>query len=177
MTPRSWRLLAVGIVATLALAGWDISRGDFPLFPVLYLIAMGVSLLRPLTVVDASGVRRPLRLRRFVPWSEVAAVAAPEPGALRVRLMLDGGRAITLDDIPAQQSAAVAELGGRELRRLTPVSIPAPRTIAAERERTDQERAADVDRRARALAAQRAEMAAQAHLRPRGIPRRETPSS
>ncbi|WP_306828599.1 hypothetical protein [Nakamurella flavida] len=166
--------MALGAVAVLVLLVWDLwrGRGGFAGMWLIYFAGLWIYAQRSPTVVDAAGIRRPWRLRRSVTWAEVDAVAAPQLGVEQVRLVLTTGRTLTLDDIPAEHAAEVAALGGKELRRPVPLSLPRP----APREPTDAQRAADLDRRARALADQRAELDAQAQLRPRGIPRRPPPS-
>jgi hypothetical protein len=48
---------------------------------VLIIMLAGL-LLRPPTVVDQSGIRRPWRRRSFIAWTDVETVAAPQ-GSIR----------------------------------------------------------------------------------------------
>ena len=169
---RRWQLVVFVLLVGWALWQWRRGEGTFTLLSLGFLIVSWVMTARPPTVVAAGGIRRPWRIRRTVTWAEVDAVAAPQLGVEQVRLLLTTGRTLTLDDIPAEHAAEVAALGGKELRRPVPLSLPRP----APREPTDAQRTADLDRRARALAEQWAELDAQAQLRPRGIPRRPPPS-
>lgn len=121
------------------------------------LVSSGWLQFRPTTVIDRSGIRRPGRLRRRVAWSDVDAVAAPQPGVFPARLVLTNGKFLKLDDIPAADSAAVAELGDRRVLRATPPPRRPPRTVIP----TDQEIRADVARRAAALAVQRTTLEAE----------------
>ena len=101
-------------------------------------------------------IHRPLRRYSHLYWSAVDTVAAPAPEFHSVRLNLVNGPTISLADIPATESAAVAALGGKRIERPLPVRLP-PRSPTR---RTDQDVEADVARRAKALAEERAVMEA-----------------
>lgn len=114
---------------------------------------------RPPTQVTAEGVRRPWRRRGFVPWTDVASVLAPQPGLFGMRLQLTNGKKVALDDIPGDQTAAVAAIGGKDVVQPARPSVPSfpPRLPRA---RTDADVLGDVTRQAAALARQREELAA-----------------
>lgn len=127
--------------------------------------------LRPPTVVDYRGIRRPYRWRRRrIAWSEVDAIVVPPTGlepptAPRVALRA-GGRPVRLDDIAPEQAALVARIGDRPLRR-PPVPGVATTLPLREKLRTDSDVEADVARRAAALDRRWADLEAQNQHRPR----------
>lgn len=139
--PRS---TAVNLFLFLAVIAWMIFLRQWfflPVYAVIFPISIWVQ-RRPPTVIDRSGIRRPGRLRRRVAWSDVDAVAAPQPGVFPARLVLANGKFLKLDDIPASDTAAVAALGGKPILPATPPPTPPPRPVIP----TDQEICADASR-------------------------------
>lgn len=148
-------LVWVGVVV------WALSRARPDYFPLIYSLSFLVPVfqrLRPPTVVSAEGITRPWRRMPVLSWDEVASVAAVAPGVYPVRLNLTGGKSLPLDDIPANESAAVAALGAKPVQ-------PVKRWVAAprqpDRERNAMQIEADVTRQAEVLAEQRRQMAAE----------------
>ncbi len=78
-------------------------------------------------------------------------------------LALRGGKTVALQDLPVTDAAAVAAIGGKHLLPRTP--LPALRT--APRRPTDEDLAADVQRRAEALSKEWKRMEADNSHRPR----------
>jgi hypothetical protein len=74
-----------------------------------------------------------------------------------VRLNMVDGSTVALNDIAANESAAVAAIGAKSLVRPQPIRLPAPRPAL----RTYREIEADVARRAQLLAEQRDAMGAE----------------
>jgi hypothetical protein len=86
--PSASRRLTVGrgiLIAVYAvLLAWDVYRlrwSSLAFAGVLIIMLAGL-LLRPPTVVDQSGIRRPWRRRSFIAWTDVETVAAPQ-GSIR----------------------------------------------------------------------------------------------
>ncbi|TKV58749.1 hypothetical protein FDO65_14640 [Nakamurella flava] len=152
-------------------------RGDVVL-GCLLVVAGGLFVLmsvRPPTVIDVRGIRRPYRWRRrFITWPEVEAIVVPPTGlepavAPRVALRA-GGRPVPLEDIAPDQAALVARIGDRPLRRPPVPGVlitPPPR----EKVRTDVDVEADVARRAAALERRWVALEAQNRQRPRSASR------
>ena len=111
---RRGKIVAVAVVLLLAcLIIWEIRRdrrSALIFAPTWLLISLGAN-MRPPTVVSATGIHRPLRRYSHLNWSAVDTVAAPAPEFHSVRLNLVNGPTISLADIPATESAAVAALG------------------------------------------------------------------
>lgn len=148
-------LLYVGVVV------WALSRARpdyFPLIYSFYFLVPVVQRLRRPTVVSADGITRPWRRVSVLSWRDVASVAAAAPGVYPVRLNLTGGKIVSLDDIPATESRAVAALGGKHVE-------PARRLVATprlpDRQRNALQIEADVTRQAEVLAEQRRQLAAE----------------
>jgi hypothetical protein len=156
-SPKALRILLVFVVLVIA---WAVISGRWFLLSIYAVLGLTQFLLylRPPTVVSATGVQRPWRLRSVIGWGQVASVAAPMPGKFAPRLNLVSGKSVALDDIPADQSALVAAIGHRELL-LPPPYQPPPPSLPSQRPRTDLEVEADVERRARALAEERRRLA------------------
>jgi hypothetical protein len=102
---------------------------------------------------------------RHAAWP-VESVASPEPGFPWVRVNLRNQGTLSLSGIPASKAEAVAGLGQKEIR-IPPLSV---RPASGEHVKTDQQVAADVARRARALADERAAMDACEPRKPQSQP-------
>ena len=154
MTRKAIRFTVLLALLLVVLFVVQVARGRWTglLLPALWTVVLLVQRLRPPTVVNASGIRRPWRRRSRISWVEVETVAEPLPGHHPVRLNLVGASPVSLDGIPAAQSAAVAALGEKQVTRAVPMRLPPPRPG----HRTDADIEADVARRARALAEERA---------------------
>lgn len=173
---RRGRLSWAGPVYVLGLAVFQLWRGATALGIVMVLLAGSLLVLqmRPPTVIDAAGIRRPWRWRsRFIPWAQVDAIvsrpAATAPGSAPRVSLVAGGRPVVLDDIPADQAALVARIGDRPLRRPPTPVIPVPPPRAKQRSDVDVE--ADVARRAAALDRGWSDLAAANRHRPPGARR------
>jgi hypothetical protein len=130
----------------LAFVGWAVSKGQWSSTALLALFVWNTAAaFRRPTVVQADGVTRHWRLRHFVKWTDVERVAARQPGIERVRLWMKDGKTITLDDIPVEESAAVAAIGG------IPLGYPDNTPERRPGQRTARDAEADVDRRARSI--------------------------
>ena len=154
MTPKASRVTVVLAVLFVLFVVVQVARGRWTgllVFGFWAVVLVGRQAL-PRTVVDASGIRRPWHRRSHIHWVDVETVAEPLPGNYPVRLNLAGGSTVSLRDIPAAESAAVAALGGKQVARTVPVRPPPPRPG----QRTDADIEADVARRACALAEERA---------------------
>ncbi|GAA2003088.1 hypothetical protein JL107_02390 [Nakamurella flavida] len=157
-TRGSWWRFAGASAIVVCLIGYMVAeRGWVGLIWIVFLVPGAVQrMIRPPTLVTRTGIRRRWRRPDDLYWSAVQGVAAPQRGVPMVRLMLNSGRPVDLEDIAAEHSAAVAALGGKE------VLAPPRRTPPAARggEVGDEQRELDVERRAARLAAERAEMRA-----------------
>ncbi len=155
VTRRDW---AIRGVLTCWYLIYSIVRGryELPIFFLLLILVVFLLERRPSTVVSTGGIGRPWRRPRFIGWSEVASVAKPLPGSPGTQLQLVNGKTVTLADIPADESASVAHIGGKAVQ-----SPAIPTKPPREKARTDDEIMADVTRRASALAEQRAKLAEQ----------------
>jgi len=60
----------------------QVARGRWTglLLPAVWTVVLLVHRLRPPTVVNASGIRRPGRRRSHMSWVEIETVAEPLPG-------------------------------------------------------------------------------------------------
>jgi hypothetical protein len=163
MMPRpSTRMQVITYVALCALIAFEVVRWRID-FVLLYLpIGLAVQAWRrwrPPTVVTEAGVRRPWRRIGVISWTDVATVGRPELGVWAAKLVLRNGKSIVLDDIAADQSAAVAQIGHKQLS--APRAVQMPATASPYRVRTPMEIEADVTRQATALAQQREWLAAE----------------
>lgn len=170
---KQQRILVVTAALYTAFVAWQVSQGRWTSTGafIVWVVWVGVIFLRPATVADREGIRRPWRRRRFVPWSEVDEVLAPQIGTHPVRLRLTSGKTLALDDIAATASAEVARIGG--VRVAAPEKYRPP--PARPRQPTDRDVEADVNRRAQALAERGAQLDAeyrriQGRNRPPGDP-------
>jgi hypothetical protein len=167
MTRKTYRAVVLMGLAIVVLFVWDMMRGRWSgliIAPVFAAPAL-LQALRPPTVIDAEGIRRPWRRPRMISWPEVASVLAPQLGLDWTRIRLTNGRTIDLTDVPPDRSAAVATLGGQSVV----VEQQARRPALPAAPRTDREIEADVQRRAQALAAERQEMETRSRrIRPAG---------
>lgn len=182
---RGWGGL-VGLVWAAGFGVFELWRGGGALAVLLIVLAViGVLLQsRPATVVDSTAIRRPWRWRRrIIDWAQVEAITTPPPTAtfgIVTRVALVGeSRSVMLDDIPVDQAALVARIGGRPLR--PPPTFPVP-TLATtpprEKIRTDSDVEADVARRATALTKRWADLESENRHRPVGRDRATgTPST
>ena len=158
----STRTQVIGYIAVCAVIALEAVHGRFD-FVLLYLpiglAVQGWLRRRPPTVVSAEGVRRPWRRIAFVDWTDVAAVGRPQLGVWAASLILVNGKRVVLDDIAADRSAAIAQIGQKELSAPTVVQLPA--AASPYRVRTPMEIEADVTRQAAVLAQQREWLAAE----------------
>lgn len=155
-------MIAVLGLVYLLLLMWTLTRPRPDYFLLIYsfyfLVPVKHRFRRP-TVVSAKGIVRPWRRTSTVSWNDVTTVAAATPGVYPVRLNLVGGRTLSLDDIPAAESRAVAALGGKSVQPAK--QLTAPVATHPDRERNAQQIEADVTRQAAVLAEQRQQMAAE----------------
>lgn len=113
-----WAYWAQAVVwAAQGVVAWSSGRSLWwtGLCAVLFLLFLGfaVGQSRPvLLVVDARGVKRPLR--RAIPWSQIARVMRPGRWDDRVRIRLHDGRTVALG-LPASHAEQVARIGGLTL--------------------------------------------------------------
>ena len=154
----SRRQLILMVVLTISVVVFVVWQHQYLLllYPAFLVVNFTRVIEQPPSVVTA-GVSRPWQWRSRIDWDEVASVAAPEAGKRGSKLNLTDGKAVALLDIPADQAAAVAVIGGKEVaapQYLQRPSIPG-------RPKTDMEVEADVRRRAEALAVQRQQLAAE----------------
>ena len=145
-----------------ALVAFEAVRGRFD-FVLLYLpIGLGVQTWlrrRPPTVVTKDGIRRPWRRIGVISWTEVAAVGRPQLGVWAASLVLLNGKSVVLEDIAADQSTAIAQIGQKKLS--APRAVQMPAAASPHHVRTPMEIEADVTRQATALAQQREWLAAE----------------
>ena len=149
-------------LSACALIAFEAVHGRFD-FVLLYLpIGLGAQAWlrwRPPTVVTKDGVRRPWRRIGVISWTEVATVGRPQLGVFAASLVLVNGKRVALDDIAADQSAAIAQIGKKKLS--APPAVQMPAAASPYRVRTPMEIEADVTRQATALAQQREWLAAE----------------
>lgn len=159
-TKRAVRFAVAAAVLYVAYVGYVISTGRFSflLGYVIFAVRPLYEALRPPTVVSTAGISRPWCRKSFVSWIEVESVMRLELGYPSVRLLLSSGKTLVLADIPADRSADVAALGEKQVIKAT-LSVPRPAPTHHEPSARDLE--ADVNRRADALAAGWAKLAAQ----------------
>ncbi len=115
-SPRSAvqrRLGWISTAALIALTAWLVylGRTEALLFVVAVLINLVVQ-FRPGTTVDGTGIRGPWPRRTLVSWADVDHVVAPQPGVRSVQVRLHNGEVLVLGDVDADESAAVARIGG-----------------------------------------------------------------
>jgi len=171
MTRRSKIWTPVAVLLMVCLLIWAIvrERWSFAVFFPAYMAILIALQARPRTVVNPTGIHRPFRRRSLILWSTVDTISAPAPEFPTVRVNLINGPTISLHDIPTGESAAVAAIGGKQIARPEPTRFPPPSPAR----RTDQDIEADVTRRAKALAEERAAL----ELRNPRLRRQEPPSS
>jgi hypothetical protein len=100
--------------AAIALELW--AHGRWGAIVVLVVVtAMGATVLvgTAQSVLSPQGLRLVL-LRRWVPWTEVAEVLAPEPGDSELRLRLADGTVLTAKGVPASVGPALRAALGRQ---------------------------------------------------------------
>lgn len=105
-------MLMFWLMAAAALGIDLVSRGDVVLLVVLaVLAAIGAVVIVGVaqSVLTPDGLRLVL-LRRWVPWTRVAAVVAPEPGDTELRLALRDGTLVTAKGVPPSVGPQVARL-------------------------------------------------------------------
>ena len=119
MNPKVRVLLLAFLATVIVLA----ILGHRYVFLSIYFVLGVVQLFlgaRPPTVVSRAGIQRPWRQLSIIYWEQVSSVSRPVPGKFAPRLNLVNGKSIELDDIPADQTAHIAEIGGQEML------LPAP---------------------------------------------------
>lgn len=156
------------IVFYLCYAAFGIVRHhyEFSILVVVFGGALALNMLRPPTVVGAGGIRRPWRRPAIIHWSEVASIAAPQPGIVGVRLNLKSGKTVALKDIEMAKSHELATIGGKDVPAPPPLRVPA----RPPERRSDEAIAADVERRAKALSDEWRRLDAQSPHRPPSPP-------
>ncbi len=160
--PPKLRTQVISYLLACALIVFEAFHGRFD-FLLLYLpIGLGAQAwhrFRPPTVVTEAGVRRPWRRIGFLSWADVAAVGRPQLGVWAASLILVNGKRVVLDDIAADRSSVIAQIGQRNLE--PPPTVRMPAAGSPYRVRTPMEIEADVTRQATALAHQRERLAAE----------------
>ena len=152
----------------LAYSAWGfvVHRPFFVVLAGLYTLAYGAGRTRRPTRIDAAGVtpsRWPWSRQQVIRWDDVAQVIRPDIARQTTAILLVDGRERTLIDIPSAHAAAVARIGGKELR-------PAPRPVLPPpppRRPTEAETEREFERRAERLAADRARLQAELDRRAR----------
>lgn len=120
---------------------------------VVIVVVNAFRAMRPTTVIDRDGIRRPWRRVSVLPWGQVDHVVQPLY-VTYVQVVTTDGRTINLTDVDVSATADVGALGDKPVKTEA-VNVPRPVT----RERTQREIEADVTRRAAELAAEREQLA------------------
>jgi len=166
-TPR--RLLAtLGSLAAVAAFAIFLGKGRWESVALwsVYWICVTVRLWRPVTTLTEAGIRRPWRRRTFVVWADIESIVPTQPGERFVRLVLTDGSSLALSDVSPDQAPRIAAAGGTPMVDAVPVRPAPPQEMPV----SEQQRAADADRRIRQLERERAVMLSQSKpLRPAHI--------
>lgn len=148
MSRRERRITVVALVTYAAFLAWTVSRGHWSSIATGAFLAViaTVRVVRKPTVVDGYGIVRPWRRPRTVTWPEVDRIARPQPGIPGVQLWMKSGSTVTLDDVAADQTEAVSRIAG------IPIGYSTHPRVSPRSPSVRDDTAADVDRRAQALA-------------------------
>ena len=148
MSRRQVRFLVVALVVYAAFLAWTISRGHWSstVTAGFFVVVATVRAVRKPTVVSPDGISRPWRRPGSVSWSEVDRIARPQPGIPGVQLWMKSGSTVTLDDVAADQTEAASRIAG------IPIGYSTHPRVSPRSPSVRDDTAADVDRRAQALA-------------------------